>query len=216
MELRDPFDSGGTSRGLTMLHPACPVCGGETDKASLQGPYFYWRCRACGSSHLHPQPPPETLDCFYADFHASAERGGLFADFEARMIADFPAKARIVGRYLGVRENGMQAAPRVLDVGCGKGFFVQELSRLGMRVEGIDIAEAAVRQGQENLGIRGLRTGRIEEQADWRTCFDGVTCWATIEHMPSPKRFFESVRRVMKPGGYLFLDTGLADDFLDR
>jgi SAM-dependent methyltransferase len=156
------------------------------------------------------------LESFYDQFHLSAAAGGIFADFERRTSADFPAKAKIVQRLL--KEDGKfdSAGKRVLDIGCGKGFFVRELSKIGIQAEGIDLSASAVSEGRTGLGISGLRSGRIEDQEDWRERFDVVTAWATIEHIPSPNDFLDSVGRVLKPGGKIVFDTGLAGDFLDR
>src|ERR1051326_6197558 len=125
---------------LRSVAPDCPVCGAATVRASRHAPFAYWRCPQCQTAHLHPQPAAQFLDEFYEQFHRSAGGGGLFADFEDRTAADFPVKARIVLRHLREQENCGPRPPRVLDVGCGKGHFVREMTSLGAEVEGIDIS----------------------------------------------------------------------------
>src|SRR5205823_1984563 len=46
--------------------------------------------------------------------------------------------------------------------------------------------------------------------------FDVVTFWATIEHVPDPSAMLRHIHEVLKPGGRLFLDTGVGADWLDR
>jgi SAM-dependent methyltransferase len=195
--------------------PVCPICQGSVTRASLHQPYAYWRCYDCGTAHLRPQPSAEFLDAFYETFHGSADEGGFFADFESRTAADFPAKARIVLESLqgAICQEGEPR--RTLDVGCGKGFFVREMAALGLMAEGIDASRAGVEAGRR-LGIAGLHAGQLEQQTSWAGRFDAVTAWATIEHLPSPRAFLFAAHRVLKPGGLLFLDTGLAGDFVDR
>jgi SAM-dependent methyltransferase len=200
---------------LPSQRPSCPVCSGVCARASLHTPHAYWRCTACHTAHLHPQPSPRFLDEFYEQFHRSADEGGLFSGFEQRTAADFPAKAQIVCRELGWPEGSAPEPPRVLDVGCGKGFFVRELSCYNVLAEGIDISRAAIQEGVR-MGISGLHAGPLEDRTDWTGRFDAVTAWATLEHLPDPPAFLAEVRRVLRPNGLLFLDTGLAGDFVDR
>ena len=39
--------------------------------------------------------------------------------------------------------------------------------------------------------------------------FDVVTFWATIEHLPDPGAMLRHIFDILKPGGRLFLDTGI-------
>jgi SAM-dependent methyltransferase len=89
------------------------------------------------------------------------------------------------------------------------------MAGLGFKAEGIDASHAGVEAGGQ-LGIAGLHAGLLEQQTSWDGRFDAVTAWATIEHLPSPREFLRAAHRLLKPGGLLFLDTGLADDFVDR
>jgi SAM-dependent methyltransferase len=195
--------------------PRCPICSGSTDQASSRNHYAYWRCVQCGTAHLHPPPSTDFFPEFYDTFHLPAIDGGIFEDFEIRASADFPAKARIVMQSLANLGAPQPGAVRVLDVGCGKGHFVRELHQLGLQAEGIDLSVRAVNEGKK-LGIEGLHAGRLEQRSDWELRFDAVTSFATIEHVPCPAHFLKATSFILKPGGLLFLDTGLADDAVDR
>lgn len=71
---------------------------------------------------------------------------------------------------------------RVLDVGCGNGRHAVELARRGYRVVGIDVAEAYLREAEQDAGRAGVsvefrleRASKIAETA----CYDTV---AAINH----------------------------------
>jgi SAM-dependent methyltransferase len=189
---------------------SCPICQGVSRRATQHTPFAYWRCEGCGTAHLHPKPSGAFLSDYYENYHQRDEMGGVYEQFEVRTEQDFPRKAQIVA---GMLSNG--SAPRVLDVGCGKGFFVKELQKRQFQVEGIDLSATAVEAGTRS-GVPGLRSGRIEEQRDWNSAFDAVTCFATIEHLLDPHTFVREIRRVLKPGGFLFMDTGVGNNLLDR
>jgi acetyltransferase-like isoleucine patch superfamily enzyme/SAM-dependent methyltransferase len=197
------------------LPPTCPICGEGTRRANLQTNYTYWHCTQCGTAHLYPQPSADFLESFYTDFHRPEDDGGIFESFKNRMEADFPAKLRIVAHHLARQEKRGNQLLRVLDVGCGKGHFVRQLSSGGFRAEGIDLSSRAVEEGSTQ-GVETLVAGHIHEKHDWAGRFDAATAWATIEHVPDPKQFLKSIHAILKPDGLLFLDTGLIGDAVDR
>jgi acetyltransferase-like isoleucine patch superfamily enzyme/SAM-dependent methyltransferase len=193
----------------------CPICEGWTVRVNPRGDYAYQRCLQCETAHLNPAPSGDALNEYYEKFHLRMSDGGIFEDFEKRTSADFPAKARIVARHLQNRFRLETEAPRVVDVGCGKGSFVRQLGVHDLRAEGIDISARAVSEGTTR-GIVGLRAGHLSDQRDWIDQFDAATCCATIEHVSNPRDFLDSVHSALKPGGLLFLDTGLAGDAVER
>ncbi|RIK78044.1 MAG: hypothetical protein DCC67_12015 [Planctomycetota bacterium] len=166
-----------------------------------------YRCRSCHTAFVWPLPSDAELTAFYQKFHLPTVDGGQYEQVEARMEADFPAKVRLV------RSGGR--VTRLLDVGCGKGFFVRACREQGIAAEGIDVSETAVKFAKERLGVPAI-SGRIEDRADELGKFDAVTMWATIEHLPHPVETLRAIRRVLKPDGILHLDTGIGHDWLDR
>jgi SAM-dependent methyltransferase len=192
-----------------MLHPECPICAGTSNPAFIAGEHRMFRCRVCHSAFLHPMPTPAWLEDFYRRFHLPQEEGGTYDEAEARVAADFPAKIAMIHKAVGKRPL------RLLDVGCGKGFFVKACREAGIDAEGIDLSEAAVSFACDHLGVPA-HWGRIEEVDAQHGSFDVVTLWATIEHLPSPLATLGAIRSVLPPGGWLFLDTGTGHDLLDR
>ncbi len=184
----------------------CGICGAPVTPYAIHAGYRYWRCTGCRTSQLLPQPSRETLDEFYRTFHLAAADGGTYAEFDSRMQADFPCKSRRAMNF--VRRPGA----RLLDVGCGKGFFVREALHAGFHAEGLDISTTGVEHAVTKLGLKA-RVGSLEAGApeDLRSACDVITFWATIEHVPDPVRSLRAIRECLKPGGMLLLDTGLGD-----
>ena len=62
------------------------------------------------------------------------------------------------GRWRGVAEDiarhyGLKEGDRILDIGCGKGYLLYELSQVvpGILISGIDISEYAIRHAKEEV-----------------------------------------------------------------
>jgi SAM-dependent methyltransferase len=168
-----------------------------------------FRCTGCALAFVSPQPSNEYLARFYSTFHETLDAGGGYELAEDRMQADFPAKiARLIALH------GSQSL-RVLDVGCGKGFFVKACCERGIDATGLDLSDTAIEHAVQALHVRAI-CGRLDEQAPGLGEFDAVTFWATIEHVPDPVATMQNIHKVLKPGGLLLLDTGIGDDWLDR
>lgn len=187
---------------------SCYICGSETRPVVVQGAYMYFRCGNCQSSQLNPIPSELELQEFYDRYHLSSELGGSYEGVESRMQADFPFKAQLAQRFATGTVSG--GHPRLLDVGCGKGYFLKEAMRIGMKGSGIDLSRSAVKFAGEVLGV-DAHAGRIEKDAppEWRNAFDVATFWAAIEHLRDPLSVLQAISRCLKPGGVLLCDTGL-------
>lgn len=191
------------------LSPACPICACDSRPIFYAGDNRMFRCNNCALAFVHPIPPDEYLTNFYSRFHAHLEEGGGYEMTESRVSADFPAKIRMI------QEESREKKIRLLDVGCGKGFFVKACLDVGIEAEGIDLSDTAIRFATEVLSVKAT-CGKIEDAAHSLGQFDVVTFWATIEHLAKPIETLRAINSVLKPGGVLFLDTGVGDDWLDR
>ena len=125
-------------------------------------------------------------------------RAKAFYDREFAGISYTPVEMHAAGlpeleRF--VREHGLIEGGRCIEIGCGRGAY-QELVR---DYVGTDISDTA--------GTNIRKTFRQCSATDLPfpdSAFDGAwTIWV-IEHVPSPEKAMEEMRRVLRPGGVLF------------
>ncbi|HJU43106.1 MAG TPA: class I SAM-dependent methyltransferase [Vicinamibacterales bacterium] len=95
---------------------------------------------------------------------------------------------------------------RVVDVGCGAGFWLDEFVRRGVAREqllGLDLAPANVQRARE----RGHRAevGNVLDLAQPDAAFDAVFCAGVIHHTPDPRLAFRELVRITRPGGHIYL-----------
>jgi SAM-dependent methyltransferase len=116
--------------------------------------------------------------------------------------------------YALVREQlGSVRGLCVLEVACGRGGFVKELSRNGARVTGCDFSLAALSVGKkklqalENGNLAALIQGDAQALPFADESFDAVVSCETIEHVPDVRKALREMWRVARPGAKLFLTT---------
>jgi SAM-dependent methyltransferase len=192
-----------------VITPHCPICEAASRLAFRYGAHSMFRCIECRSAFVSPVPSPEFLEAFYDEYHSGTEGGGEYSSFEDRVAKDFGAKARVMQRVLG------HGRPRTLDVGCGRGFFLKTCKDFGWESEGIDLSASAIDFARKEFGLK-VHLGRLEELSQEMGKYDAASFWATIEHLPDPRATLSAIHGVLNPGGYLFMDTGIGWDWLDR
>jgi SAM-dependent methyltransferase len=97
-------------------------------------------------------------------------------------------------------------ASRVIDVGCGAGFWLDELARRGVRkdqLRGVDLSPANV----ERARARGYQaeTGNVLALTMSDASFDGTFCAGVIHHTPDPAQALRELARITAPGGHIYL-----------
>ena len=95
--------------------------------------------------------------------------------------------------------------PEVLDLGCGTGAVLSELSTW-TRSAGVDMAAQALEYSAQR-GLRDLVGARGESLPFREGCFDAVVALDVFEHIEDDAAALREACRVLKPGGALVLSV---------
>ena len=93
---------------------------------------------------------------------------------------------------------------RLLDIGCGYGFFLQGMRSRGWKVEGVEVSEVGRQFALEEWDIH-VYPQPLEGLGLPDSLFDVVTLFYVIEHLDDPLALLKEVNRILKPGGLVFL-----------
>jgi SAM-dependent methyltransferase len=190
----------------------CLICDGSLVKSVKSNFYQYYTCDSCKTSQLISFPSQEELEMLYNKFHLSDEEGGSYDWIEERIKADFPKKIELV------KEHTKYSTSNLLDVGCGKGFFVESCNKNKIDAIGIDVSKSGVDYAVTKLKVQAEQVDIVNfsKRIEHQNSYDVITLWATIEHLPNPKVVINAIYNCLKPGGLFFIDTGLGNDRFEK
>lgn len=106
-----------------------------------------------------------------------------------------PAQVAMVGDVAGAR---------LLDLGCGTGYFAREMAARGAQVIGVDLSpkqiDHARATGPAAIDYRVMDAAAIGD-AFGPARFDVVTSCMAVQDMPAPGRVLAAIAHVLAPGG---------------
>lgn len=104
---------------------------------------------------------------------------------------------------------------KIIDVGCGGGFFSEPLARLGATVTGIDATPNAITTAQNHASLDPsiernltyLETTIEEHAAKNKAVYDVVVSSEVIEHVTNKELFVKACTETLTPGGSIVMTT---------
>lgn len=183
---------------------SCNLCGyRDTEPFCPANGRGLVKCKNCGLVYVGQQPEAEELYALYGETYFHNDESGEVG--YTNYIKDEANIRRTVNRRFEHIEKFVKPG-RLLDVGCAMGFFIDEASKRGWQVEGMDVSHFAVQYVKERFGHEAyqgsLKTLDLEEGA-----YDLVTMFDVIEHVPDPKGYMVEVGKLLKSGGIFELAT---------
>lgn len=103
--------------------------------------------------------------------------------------------------------NLLKPNDRILEIGCGIGTVVFELSRQRYDVRGIDISREAVAYGLKKYGDIRLEVQAAEILPYENESFDVVLSFDLFEHIARIDKHVSEVYRVLRQGGHYLFQT---------
>jgi SAM-dependent methyltransferase len=158
------------------------------------GPFELDACAACGA-RFQPRTPTEAELSRYYDYMGHIPVNSHLSPLLDRRLG------RQVALFDAVRRTG-----RLLEIGCGGGLLVRVASARGWQVWGTEISPSCASMLRPQMGER-LFQGTVLEAPFDDESFDGAAMIEVIEHLTDPLPYLVAVRRLLRPGGRLFVTT---------
>ena len=106
---------------------------------------------------------------------------------------------------------------RLLDCGCGSGWFAELCSREGVSVAAMDVALSGVQGARSRFpGSAAYEVGDVYNLPFGAGTFDAVLLSEVVEHLENVDAALEEVGRVLKPGGRVLVSVPHRERILEH
>jgi len=184
-----------------MVFASCNICGSDEYREicgieinPTMVPSKLVKCKRCGLFYANPRLNREAEEDYY----------------KVRYLQDIGKNYWYGGRINVLRKSlremcgFFEKSGRLIDVGCGMGYFMDLARGKGWETAGVEISDLAVDHAREELGL-DVRKGNLGEAMFEKESFDAATMWNVLDQLYDPRGALMELNRMLKKGGYLFI-----------
>ena len=207
-------------RGLE--YSRCCICGSTNSTRLFDAPVQEYqkgvfeldsfpivKCSQCGLIFVNPRISSGANSKYY-EFLLPQDHDFLDKHF----FETYSFHKNQLERYIRVIKKYRRSG-RLLDLGCGNGYFLTCARDSGFQVEGQDISPFFVDYCRQNINLK-VHSGELATLNLESSSYDVITMFDVIEHVYHPDKLLAECRRLLKPGGILVITTHDAGNFLAK
>jgi len=174
------------------VNERCLVCKSPSlKKLTRYSDNFLVKCKNCGLVFCEKIPTKQELDDYYK----------VYA-YDSNYYSPITKQ-----RYIELLESfeKYRKTNKILDVGCGNGFFLETAKEKGWEVYGTEYSAKAV----EVLNKKNIKTfyGVLNTKHFEKEMFDVITSFEVIEHINNPLEELEKFTFLLRKNGVLYITT---------
>ena len=190
-----------------MKYVKCNLC--NSDDANLlftakdrnwctEGSFNLVKCNVCGLVYINPRPTIQEMRKYYPKYYHVSASGIVEVTDENKveMYPIFKDRARAISAF---KKNG-----RILDVGCGDGYFLKRMKDKGWETYGVEPGEVASKYAKDVLKVNAFN-GELKEACYPDKYFDVITLFEVLEHLHNPSANLSEIGRILKEDGLLVI-----------
>jgi 2-polyprenyl-3-methyl-5-hydroxy-6-metoxy-1,4-benzoquinol methylase len=173
----------------------CPACGSSRREVRLERfGRKVMQCLDCDLGYMDAFPS-DVGDVYSHTGYLESQELNYLSNVDYRKRRFAIERLEIIRRHLGRPAS----SARLLDVGCGTGWFLEVAKEHGYMVSGVEIGKELAQFTAKKLGAT-IHTVPLTELPTTEV-FDVITLFDVLEHVSYPRVVLKSLREHLKPGG---------------
>ncbi len=170
----------------------CLICQSDNlKKLSKYSDNYLIKCNSCGLIFCEPIPTHQELNEYYKTY---AYENNYYSPITKQRYIE------LLNSFEPYRKTN-----RILDVGCGNGFFLEVAREKGWEVFGTEYSEKAI-ELLKDKNITSFK-GELNPNDFDNAYFDIVTSFEVIEHINNPHEEIVKFNYLLRKGGVLYITT---------
>lgn len=189
---------------------ARPVCLSRNfRRIHLKGKLPLMKCENCELHIQQPQPSDAQLDKIYGPNYFISFSDNTSLDNHVGQLKNGTARLQLedLCSYAAEKQQRDVTGMRLLEIGPGHGYMLQEAKRYGFEITGLEYSIHATQTANKNLGGDYVHAGALETSAAGLGTFDVIVLSDVIEHVRDPRRLLFQTFEILKPGGIILIST---------
>jgi 2-polyprenyl-3-methyl-5-hydroxy-6-metoxy-1,4-benzoquinol methylase len=186
----------------------CPVCQGNSfsdflrceDYTVSHETFQLIKCRQCSLVITSPRPEGKELEKFYISdayiSHSNKSAGIVDYAYKTSRVFTLKWKYNLIQKFGKLKNPGL----RILDFGCGTGFFLRECEKNKMLVTGVEPSDRAREQAKQHTS--GSIAPNLESVSG---VFEVITLWHVIEHVEHLNDTITKLKQRLAESGTMFI-----------
>jgi len=172
-------------------HNTCLVCN-SIDLKPLKGyeSTHLCKCQSCGFVFAQAIPTQQELEKHYEGY----SRNDYLSPVTIKRYHE------LLDYFEQFRKTG-----KLIDVGCGIGYFLEEAKKRGWEVFGTEYTDEAIKIC-ESKGIT-MKKGKLNPNSFEPESFDVITNFEVIEHINNPQEEIQNFNQILRKGGLAYITT---------
>ena len=171
-------------------HECCILCGGKYNELENYSKNNLVKCQNCKFVFCKKIPSKQELINHYQGYGRNDYLSPITIKRYEELLDEF---------------EKFRKTNKIIDVGCGVGYFLEVAKKRGWEVYGTEFTENAVKICAEkgiNMHIGGLNIDNYEPES-----FDIITSFEVIEHINNPNEELNKFHSILRKGGLVYCTT---------
>jgi len=182
---------------------SCSICGSNNCSLKYRVDHFrIVKCRNCGFVYLQNPHTVTADEATYQEYFSNAAAMAALPDNDSSISA---TAWNIYYRRIDLIKK-IKPVGRLLEIGCGRGYFLSLAQKNGYSVQGIEIASDAARYAREKFKVK-VQTGNMENMQIPAVRYDIITLWHVLEHFYDPLSVLYKLYNMLEENGYLLIEV---------